>query len=165
MVRAVKKSRVFLILRRSRINRKQDLETEEIWSVIERVESKITPRLRADLAGIIVTFEGIRRKGSETLDTWAGRPIRRNSVLDWLSERRLADIHWETRSIVFCRCRIIAENSGARKEMNNSASASDSACHMNVMLLLQPVCTSWRRIVLHTAASLARWRQWRHHVT
>jgi len=30
MVRAVEKSRVFLIIRRSRIDRKQDLETEEI---------------------------------------------------------------------------------------------------------------------------------------
>jgi len=30
MVRAVEKSMVFLILRRSRIDRKQDLETEEI---------------------------------------------------------------------------------------------------------------------------------------
>jgi len=46
------KGRVFLILRRSRIDGKQDLETEEmleIGSDIERVESKITPsRLRAD---------------------------------------------------------------------------------------------------------------------
>jgi len=32
MVRAVEKSRVFLILRRSRIDRKQDLDTEEIRS-------------------------------------------------------------------------------------------------------------------------------------
>jgi len=68
MVRAVEKSIVFLILRRSQIHRKQDLETEEIRSDIERVESKITPRLRADLAGVIVTFEGIR-EGSEILDS------------------------------------------------------------------------------------------------
>jgi len=68
MVRAVEKSKVFLILRRARIDRNQDLETEEI-SGIEIVESKITPRLRADLAGVIVTFEGIRREGSETLDS------------------------------------------------------------------------------------------------
>jgi len=42
---AVEKSRVFLILRRSRIDRKQDLDTEEIRSDNERVEYKITPRL------------------------------------------------------------------------------------------------------------------------
>jgi len=47
MVRAVEKSRVFLILRRLQIDRKQDLETEEIRSDITSVESKITPRLRA----------------------------------------------------------------------------------------------------------------------
>jgi len=57
MVRAVEKSRVFLILRRSRIDRKQDLETEEIKSDIEREESKIMPRLRADRAGVIVTLD------------------------------------------------------------------------------------------------------------
>jgi len=43
----------------------QDLETEEIWSDMESVESKIMPRLRADLAGVIVTLEGIRREGSQ----------------------------------------------------------------------------------------------------
>jgi len=83
MVRAVEKSRVFLIFRRSWIDRKQDLETGEIWSDIESVESKIMPRLRADWAGVIVTLEGIRSEGSEIWDSWAGRPIRRNSVLDW----------------------------------------------------------------------------------
>jgi len=70
MVRAVEKARVFLILRRSRIDRKQDLETvEEILSDIESEESKIMPRLRADLAGVIVTLEGIRREGSEIIDS------------------------------------------------------------------------------------------------
>jgi len=41
IVRAVEKSIVFLILRRSRIDRKQDLETGEIISDIESVESEI----------------------------------------------------------------------------------------------------------------------------
>jgi len=68
-VRAVEKSRVFLILQRSRIDRKQDLETDKIRSDMESVESKITPRLLADSAGVIVTLEGIRRKGSEILDS------------------------------------------------------------------------------------------------
>jgi len=77
IVRAVEKFRVFLILRRSGIDRKQNLETEEMWSDIESVESKIMPRLRADWAGVIVTLEGNRREGSEILDSWAERPIRR----------------------------------------------------------------------------------------
>jgi len=76
IVRAVERLRVFLILRRSRIDRKQDLETEEIRSDIESVESKITPRLRADWAEVIVTLEGII-EGSKILDSWAGRLIRR----------------------------------------------------------------------------------------
>jgi len=53
------------ILRISRIDRKSDLETEEIWSDNERVESKITPRLRADWAGVIATFE---EKALEEMD-------------------------------------------------------------------------------------------------
>jgi len=66
----------------------------------------------------------IRREESEILDSWAGRPIRRNSVLDRLSERRFVDIHWETRLIVFCRCRKLAENSGAQMEMKNWVSSA-----------------------------------------
>ena len=71
---------------------------------MDSVESKITPRLRAESAGVMVTFDGMSKVGSEILESWVGRPMRRNSVLDWLSERRLDDIHWETRSIVVCKC-------------------------------------------------------------
>ena len=35
------------------MDKKQDLETEEMWSDIDSVESKITPRLRAEEVGII----------------------------------------------------------------------------------------------------------------
>jgi len=73
-----------LILRRSRIDKKQDLETNWGDMIIESVESKITPRLRADWSVVIVTLESIKWEGSEILNSWAGRPIRRNSVLDWL---------------------------------------------------------------------------------
>ena len=46
--------------------------------------------------------------------------MRRNSVLNWLSDRILADIHWETRSTVAaCRCRMLAENSEVTKEMES----------------------------------------------
>jgi len=126
------------------------------------------PRLRADWAGVIVTLESIRREWpeskrsppsllsskrqlmirewSEILDSWAGRPIRRNSVLDWFSERRFADIHWETRSIVYCKCRIVAENSGAQKEMNNwvsSANSTDATHGIRIFVLLYGELSRW----------------------
>ena len=53
IVLAVVKSRVFLIRRRSRIDRKQDSDTEEIWSDMVSDESNMTPRLRAELDGVI----------------------------------------------------------------------------------------------------------------
>jgi hypothetical protein len=41
----------------------------EIWSDIDSVESKITPRLRAVEVGEIETFEGMSRIGLESLDS------------------------------------------------------------------------------------------------
>jgi len=40
-------------------------------------ESKMTPRLRAESEGVMVTLEGIRRLGSETLASCLGSPITR----------------------------------------------------------------------------------------
>jgi len=57
---------------------KHDFDTDEICSEKVSDESKITPRLRAEFVGVIVTLEGIQRIGSETL----GRPMSKNSVLD-----------------------------------------------------------------------------------
>jgi len=48
--------------------------------------------------------DGVRwhdKTGFRDFGSWAGRPMRRNSVLDWISERRLEDIDCETRSTVF----------------------------------------------------------------
>jgi hypothetical protein len=45
-------------------------------------ESKMTPRLRAASVGVIVTLEGMRRVGSEILESCFGRPMSKNSVLD-----------------------------------------------------------------------------------
>jgi len=42
-------------------------------------ESKMTPRLRAESEGVMVTLEGIRRFGSETL---ASLTLSKTSVLD-----------------------------------------------------------------------------------
>jgi len=78
-------SQVFLILRRSRIDRKQDLKTEEIWSDIESTKNN------AKIACRVSWFNDIRwhkQRGTWDLASWAGRPMWRNSVLDWLYERR-----------------------------------------------------------------------------
>ena len=56
----------------------------------------MTPRLRAESDGVIVTLEGTRRAASETLDSCLAGPMSKNSVLDLLSERRSADIQVET---------------------------------------------------------------------
>ena len=50
--------------------------------------------------GVIVTLEGTRRAASETQESCLRRPIYKNSVLYWLSERQLADIQVDTVSIV-----------------------------------------------------------------
>src|SRR5664279_3547387 len=43
-------------------------EMADMWSDIDRVESKMTPRLRAVEVGVIETFEGIARIGLDSLD-------------------------------------------------------------------------------------------------
>ena len=40
---------------------KQDLETEEMWSDIESVESKIAPRLYAEEVGAMMALDGMIR--------------------------------------------------------------------------------------------------------
>jgi len=52
----------FLIRRRSRMNRKHDLDTDEICSEKVSDESTITPRLRAEFVGVIVTLGGIKSR-------------------------------------------------------------------------------------------------------
>jgi len=59
-------------------------------------ESKITPRLCVEFVGVIVTLEGIRRVGSETLESCWGRPMSKNSVLDLLKERRTSKLRKDT---------------------------------------------------------------------
>jgi len=81
IVLAVLKSRVFLIQRRSRIDRKEDLDTEEIWSDMMSDESNMIPRFRAESDGVIVTLEGMSHM-SDNLESCFGRPISKNSVLD-----------------------------------------------------------------------------------
>jgi len=60
---------VFRIRRKSRMDRKHDFEMDEICFEKVSDESKITPRLRAKFVGVIVTLEGIKRVGSESLES------------------------------------------------------------------------------------------------
>jgi len=48
------------------MDRKHDLDTDEIYSEKVSDESKIMPRFRAEFVGFIVTLEGMQRVGSET---------------------------------------------------------------------------------------------------
>ena len=48
---------------------------------IESSKSRITPRLHAELAGGLMKNDGMIRLGSKILESWTGRPKRRNSVL------------------------------------------------------------------------------------
>ena len=52
----------------------------------------MTPRLRADEEGVMGGSVGSVSVGLEILESWCGRPIRRNSVLDALRVRQLAVI-------------------------------------------------------------------------
>jgi len=64
------------------MDRKHDLDTDEICSEKVSEKSKITPRLRAEFVGITLTLEGIQRVESKTLENCRGRAISKNSVLD-----------------------------------------------------------------------------------
>ena len=44
------------------MERKQDLDTDDIWSDILSDESKMTPRWRAASVGVIVTLEGTMKR-------------------------------------------------------------------------------------------------------
>ena len=47
------------------MDRKQDLETEEIWSDIESEESKMTPKLRAEGVGVMMALDGMSKQASK----------------------------------------------------------------------------------------------------
>jgi len=67
---------------------------------IVRDESKMTSRLRAELVDVIVTLKSKVGYSELILERCLGRSMNMNSVLDRLSEQRLADIQVETMSIV-----------------------------------------------------------------
>jgi hypothetical protein len=52
-------------------------------------ESNMTPRLRAESDGVIETLEGMRKAASDTLESCLGRPISKNSVLDFYQRQQI----------------------------------------------------------------------------
>jgi len=85
---AVVASRVILIRRRSRIDigLKQDLDTQEICTDMVTEESNMTPRLRAESDGEIVTLEGMRRAASETLESCLTSESEMSKRAEWCKE-------------------------------------------------------------------------------
>ena len=79
-----------------------DLQTEEIWSSNERWLSNKIPRFLAVFVGCMDVCELIVRVGLSSLESCVELPKTRNSVLDGLSDRRLADIQDETWEIADC---------------------------------------------------------------
>lgn len=74
----------------------QDLQTEEIWSLKERLLSKRMPRLRAEWIGLMIVEGSISKDGLLSLESCVGLPKIRNSVLVGFKDRRLADIQADT---------------------------------------------------------------------
>ena len=72
----------------------------DICSTKEREVSKINPRLRAGVHGSIAWVEGRESDGLDIFESWLGRPISMNSVLDGFKVRRLAVIQEEIEKIV-----------------------------------------------------------------
>jgi hypothetical protein len=65
---------------------------EEMRSDRDRLESNKTPIFRADETGDKVTEAVMERGGFSILESYLGRPISKNSVLEGLSMGRFADI-------------------------------------------------------------------------
>ena len=124
IVQAVLWSKVLRIRHRSWIWEKQDFEMYEIWSEKQRLESKITPRFRAEETGCIVIFEEIVSVGLWILASCAGRPMRRNSVIVGLRDRKLEAIHEEISEIVFCKSWIFSEKASAENDRKSWVSSA-----------------------------------------
>lgn len=82
------------------------------------------PRFLADLTGGIVVLSGRRRRWVESLDNWLGRPMRRNSVLEGLSDRKLEVIHPDIAEIVSWRLLSAVGAASGRKEMKSCVSSA-----------------------------------------
>ena len=95
MVSALEWVKVLRMRLRSRMWAKHFWEIEKMCLENERLESKMKPRLRAEVTGLRMVSEEMVRVGFEILESCTGRPISKNSVFDGLRERKLDDIQDE----------------------------------------------------------------------
>ena len=111
------KSRICLIRLRSRIWWWQMLDSLDICSTKEREESKINPRLRADLHGSREWVEGKESDGLDILENCLGRTISMNSVSNGFRVRRLAVVQEEIEEIVLLSWETTTRKFFGTKEM------------------------------------------------
>jgi len=116
MVQTVVWSIVLRIRFTSRILWKHNLEVEEICCTNDRFLSKMTPRLRAESKGEIMTLLGRWMVGLLSLESCWGRTWMRNSVLEKLGERKLEDIQLDTLVIGFSRRVMLWDKSWAEND-------------------------------------------------
>ena len=93
----------------------EELQIEDICFFKSRLESKMTPRLRADSVGLEETFLK-KMEVFETFDRCCGVPISRYSVCDGFMTRRLAQNQewtWSRVDVSFARATYMSL--GARK--------------------------------------------------
>jgi hypothetical protein len=92
---------------------------EEMRSDRDGLESNRTPRFRVDEMGDKVTEGVMEREGFSIFKSCLGKPISKNSVLEGLSMRRLADIHEETSAIALSSKETFPRNLSEEKEMKS----------------------------------------------
>src|SRR5678816_3802669 len=120
MVEAVLKSNMGRMRRRSRMCMKQERDRLDMWLEKERCGSKVTPRLRTGASEVKVRDEElvdrcIERSGIFLI--WSGRPRMMTSVLEGLRQRRLDDIHLETRLTTLSSFAMEVEKEPGEKDM------------------------------------------------
>ena len=84
----------------------------------------LLPRFRAEETGCIIVFEGIVSVGLWILASCAGRPLRRNSVLVELRDRKLEAIHEEISEIVSCKSWIFSEKASEENDRKSWVSSA-----------------------------------------
>ena len=81
-----------------------------------KIRIKDNTKISSRRTGCIVLFEEILSVGLSILESCAGGPMRRNSVLAGLRDKKFEAIHEEMLDIVFCKSRIFSEKASAENE-------------------------------------------------
>jgi hypothetical protein len=113
---AVCRSRDFLTRRRSRIWKKQDLVSEEMWSANVKWLLNMIPRFRAESTGVSTVLSGICKIGFFNFANWEGWPKIMNSEFDGFRLSRLEAILLDTDFTEFCNWSRAVRNEVGLKE-------------------------------------------------